>query len=266
MKVYRVRNWNELQNIKSRRPKWIMLYRRLLDDLEWHNLPPDSAKILINLWLISSENFGNLPDVSQLSFRLRISEQQVKDQLERLSQWIVNEEVDISTIEKNAVDKPFTTRRPLVNNMSVEREKENEKETEKKERKQAVDDKSYPQGNVRERTRLPLDWKLSTEDEEFCRTSRPELSLEKTFDKFCDYWHTQQGVKALQLNWTRQWRRWVRAEITDGKNTKSNSTIQVNPDIAKTKARAAKDDALPRHGPSLETLQAIARIKGQRLQ
>ena len=90
--TYRIKNWSSYQHIKSRNAPWIKVYRELLDDLEWHNLPSETAKILINCWLIGSENFGNLPDLPNLAFRLRISEVDVKNQLSLLTKWIADEE------------------------------------------------------------------------------------------------------------------------------------------------------------------------------
>jgi hypothetical protein len=52
----------------------VKLYRDLLDDMEWHQLEPRAAKALVMLWLIASENDGQLPEAKTLAFRLRTTE------------------------------------------------------------------------------------------------------------------------------------------------------------------------------------------------
>ena len=70
--MYSVKGWARFQHFKDRRPPWIKLYRDILDDVEWHELDPASAKALVMLWLIASENEGNLPSIKVLAFRSRL--------------------------------------------------------------------------------------------------------------------------------------------------------------------------------------------------
>jgi hypothetical protein len=92
----RVKNWKKFQHFKDRRPPWIKLYRDLLDDPDWHELSGDEAKALVMIWLVASENDGNLPDNRKLAFRLRIGEREVETLLKYLSHWL--ERDDIETI------------------------------------------------------------------------------------------------------------------------------------------------------------------------
>ena len=277
MKVYRVRNWSSYQHVKTRNAPWIKVYGTLLDDVEWHNLPGPSAKILINCWMIGSENFGILPSLKKLAFRLRISESQTKDQLEFLSHWIVNEEVDISEVKKKVDYKPFTTRYQDDNNVittchqddnNMYIEKEREKETERDmdiERIQrgTTAGKSYPQGDGLKRPHQLSGWKLSKEDKEFLATNRPDLNLDQTSKEFFSYWATRPKFKGAPKNWSYQWQKWVSNSFVKD-SISVDTTVPVNPDIAKTKAREAEEDAIIRNGPSAETLAVIAKIKGKR--
>jgi len=96
----------------------VKLYRDILDDLEWHELDPLAAKVLVMLWLIASENDGRIPDNKTLAFRLRLTELKTKEIIIKLSHWL--EQDDISTIsERYQSDRP-------------ERERETETETETK--------------------------------------------------------------------------------------------------------------------------------------
>jgi len=103
----RIKDWNKFQHFKDRRPPWIKLYRDLLDDMDWHELDGDSAKALVSLWLIASENEGQLPDMKKLAFRLRMTEKAVTAICNNLSHWL--ERVDDTAIsERHQGDAPET--------------------------------------------------------------------------------------------------------------------------------------------------------------
>jgi hypothetical protein len=91
-----IRNWKKFQHFKDRKPPWVKLYRDILDDLDWHELDATASKVLIMCWLIASEDDGRLPPVKTLAFRLRMSEKQTIDCLNKLSHWL--EQDDISVI------------------------------------------------------------------------------------------------------------------------------------------------------------------------
>lgn len=116
----RIKNWDRFQHFKDRKPIWIKLYRDLLDDLNWHELDGKSAKALVMIWLIASENFGKLPELKSLAFRLRMSERDTKDIVTKLSEWL--EQDDINTISEQYQDDMPEKRRE-------ETDKEKEKET-----------------------------------------------------------------------------------------------------------------------------------------
>lgn len=105
----KIKNWSQFQHFKDRRPPWIKLYRDILDDIEWHELDPKSAKVLVMLWLIASENDGCLPDAKRLAFRLRMTEKDTEASLSKLSHWL--EQDDIAVISgRYQGDLPETER------------------------------------------------------------------------------------------------------------------------------------------------------------
>lgn len=116
----RIKNWDRFQHFKDRKPIWIKLYRDLLDDLNWHELDGKSAKALVMIWLIASEELGKLPEIKTLAFRLRMSEKETKEVVTKLSQWL--EQDDINTISDGYQDDMPEKRRE-------ETDKEKEKET-----------------------------------------------------------------------------------------------------------------------------------------
>lgn len=92
--TYRIKDWNNYQHFKDRRPPWIKLYRTLLDDPEWFEMTGDDARCLVMLWLIASENDGALPEPRKLAFRLRITEDEVVSLLDRLSShWLIQDDI-----------------------------------------------------------------------------------------------------------------------------------------------------------------------------
>jgi len=111
----RIKNWTKFQHFKDRRPPWVKLYRDILDDLEWHELDPLAAKVLVMLWLIASENDGHIPDNKTLAFRLRLTELKTKEIIIKLSHWLEHDDI-------NAISEQYQCDRP-------ERETETEKET-----------------------------------------------------------------------------------------------------------------------------------------
>jgi hypothetical protein len=125
----KIKNWAKFQHFKDRKPPWVKLYRDVLDDMEWYELDPLASKVLVMCWLIASEDEGKLPTAKTLAFRLRMTEKQTIDCLNKLSHWL--EQDDINTIsEQYHCD-------------SLERETETET---KKETKKSATDVAMPDG------------------------------------------------------------------------------------------------------------------------
>jgi len=106
----RIKNWSKLQHFKDRTPPWIKLYRDLLDDPDWHDLPGDDGKTLIGLWLIASEDEtreGTLPCSRKLAFRLRVSVNDLERALIRLGHWLINDDIAVISPEYRS-DAPET--------------------------------------------------------------------------------------------------------------------------------------------------------------
>lgn len=108
--TYRIKGWVKFQHFKDRRPPWIKLYRDILEDPDWHDLDGDTAKILVALWLLASEDEdqeGKLPDSRRLAFRLRVSETKVNQALAKLSHWLEQDDIDVISTGYQ-VDAPET--------------------------------------------------------------------------------------------------------------------------------------------------------------
>ena len=115
----RIKNWDRFQHFKDRKPIWIKLYRDLLDDLNWHELDPKSAKALVMIWLIASEDLGTLPETKTLAFRLRMSEKETKEVVTRLSSWLEQDDI-------NAISEGYQDDMPEKRREETKKEKEKE--------------------------------------------------------------------------------------------------------------------------------------------
>lgn len=117
--VLRIKDWHKFQHFRDRKPPWIKLYRDLLDDVEWHDLDPKAAKALVMIWLIASENDGELPDFRALSFRLRVSENEIKSIISKLYHWLIQDDINAISVryQDDIPEKETET--------EIEREKDN---------------------------------------------------------------------------------------------------------------------------------------------
>ena len=84
----KVKNWRKFQVYKNRRPPWIKLHRDLLEKREWVELDPGAAKLLISLWILAAEADGELPDATNIAWRLRMPEKEVLRCLALLTNFI----------------------------------------------------------------------------------------------------------------------------------------------------------------------------------
>jgi len=230
----KIKNWTKFQHFKDRRPPWVKLYRDILDDLEWHELDPLAAKVLVMLWLIASEDEGRIPNTKTLAFRLRLTEIKTKEIVIKLSHWL--EQDDINVISDIYQHDPLET----------ERETETKKEKNKR------------------GSRLAFDFCFTKEWEDFCQQTRPELSPIKTFDQFKDYWIAQAGQKGVKLDWFATWRNWVRSTNAPKQNPYDIVRLTIpmsnKPDAALEKIKADDKKAVP---PSLEVLAKMAALRSK---
>ena len=196
----KIKNWTKFQHFKDRKPPWVKLYRDLLDDIEWHELDPVAAKVLTMLWLIASEDDGNIPELKILSFRLRMPLKTTKDCITKLNHWL--EQDDINVISNGYQNDSLETERETERETEIKREKEKETEAKTK------------------ASRLSPNWKLSDDDYNFCRSERPDLDPQKIAESFKDYWISK-PKDASKTDWSATWRNWVRRQEISKNKQKS---------------------------------------------
>jgi hypothetical protein len=113
----KIKNWSKFQHFKDRKPPWVKLYRDVLDDMEWYELDPLASKVLVMCWLIASEDDGRLPNSKTLAFRLRMTEKQTIDCLNKLSHWLEQDDIYL-------ISEQYQT-----DSLETEKETETKKET-----------------------------------------------------------------------------------------------------------------------------------------
>lgn len=88
---YRVRDWEKFKHFKDRNAPWVKLNKELLNNKDWFGLQAEAAKTLVMLWLVASEDperEGNLPELGELAFRLRMEEPEIRKHLDKLGKWL----------------------------------------------------------------------------------------------------------------------------------------------------------------------------------
>jgi len=202
-----------------------------LDDLDWHELDAQASKVLVMLWLIASEDEGRIPPTKTLAFRLRITEKQTNDCLNKLSHWL--EQDDINTISERYQDDSLET----------ERETEKEKEAETKRGTKG--------------SRLSADWVLPEDWESWARQERPDLNPQKVGEQFKDFWIAKAGAAGVKLDWQATWRNWVRNQRQERLNPADIAKVTVPSKVERDPALQKLDEDYKTAKPNPEILRMI---------
>ena len=84
----RIRKWEKFQHYSKRRPPWIKLHRQLLESRHWAELTPSSAKLLVECWLLASEEENGVLSgdvVTDLAWRLHRTANELVPALQELA-------------------------------------------------------------------------------------------------------------------------------------------------------------------------------------
>jgi len=236
----KIKNWSKFQHFKDRKPPWVKLYRDVLDDMEWYELDPLASKVLVMCWLIASEDDGCLPNSKTLAFRLRMTEKQTIDCLNKLSHWLEQDDI-------NAISEQYQTD-------SLEKETETKKET----KKEKAPDVATPIGVS------PTIWFefVALRKAKKAKVTQTVLDgLQKEADKAG--WTLEQVLKEIILrNWQSFKADWVQPRQTPVFNKFDVANVTTPPppnqDAALRKIEADRKNAVP---PSLETLAKLAELR-----
>ena len=129
-----MRNWGRFQHYQNRRPPWIKVHRELLDNRQWSECSPSASKLLVEMWLIASEDESGVidKDLADLAFRLRRPEAEMRRDVEELvaQRFITVDEIDASNVLATRLQDATPER-------ETEREVEAETKAEKKKKSPA---------------------------------------------------------------------------------------------------------------------------------
>lgn len=105
-----VKGWSEFQHYKHRKPPWIRLYRKLLDDINWHRLPVASRALAPMLWLLASETENGIidGDSEAIAFRLRLASKEFDEALKPLISggWFIQIDLKPAMLAPCSQDAP----------------------------------------------------------------------------------------------------------------------------------------------------------------
>jgi hypothetical protein len=122
----RVCGWARFQHYRDRNPPWIKLYNDLLDNRDYRELDPFCKALLIDIWLLASENKKEdgcvRMDGETLAWRLRLDTTQVAEALDSLE-----EAGFVEALQDDASD----VLADCLQDATPEREGETERETER---------------------------------------------------------------------------------------------------------------------------------------
>ena len=121
------KHWREFQHYTDRRPPWIKLHRRLLDDRAYLALPCAARAIAPLLWLLASESEDGSfdADTDELAFRLRLPRKELQDGVNALveSRFLVAS-TPLASCEQLAPESVLSA--SVLSASSVEGERERE--------------------------------------------------------------------------------------------------------------------------------------------
>ena len=211
----RIKNWNKFQHFSNRKPIWIKLYRDLLENPEWFDLDGDTAKILIGLWLIASENEGFLPDIKTLSFRLRTTQAKAEQALTKLENFLepVENSDDVNMMSTNG-ESDINTTSTRHQDDATEKRREEKEERREREREEAGKPSVMPPRDSYQPEIIfvcrgrPKSWKLTNAFLTKAKGIYPnidlitEIKVAKVWTESEDHHRkTSKGMESFLLNW-----------------------------------------------------------------
>lgn len=105
-----VKGWTQFQHYKHRKPPWIRLHRKLIDDIDWHDLPVVSRALAPMLWLLASETMNGVidGDSKSIAFRLRVASADFEEALKPLitGGWFLVIEPETGVLAPRLQDAP----------------------------------------------------------------------------------------------------------------------------------------------------------------
>lgn len=189
---------------------WFRLYRALVDNPKAQALKPDLFKAWINI-LCCTDDDGQIPDMSVLSFKLRKAEAIVSKWVSELQAlgFIVDNKAhdwrehqfqsDVSTDRVKRFRERSTKRSSNAERNAPDTDTDTDKALTEPLRRKA---QRWPSDAI-----VPEDW-IEDGHNARARNSLPPVDLNLEAQSFVNYWVSKPGKEALKLDWKRTWLNW----------------------------------------------------------
>lgn len=92
----KIKNWDQFQHFKDRRPPWIKLHRDILENRDISMISDSAFRVLVGIWLLASEDKemeGSIPEIDDIVFRLRIEKTKVIKALKELDKFVIQDDI-----------------------------------------------------------------------------------------------------------------------------------------------------------------------------
>ena len=160
----------------------------------WAHLKSDRAK---KLWPLLSK-------ILEETQKILSKSQEISKNLEQISG---NLEENLGNLRKS---QDFTPSNPLPDCSLIEENRIEEIRVEEN-RVEGPQEKTTAAKNKRG-VRLPPDWQPSDVLADWVKTTRPDLAIADSVDRFRDYWIAKPGEAGVKLDWDATFRNWIRNE------------------------------------------------------
>lgn len=214
--------------------RWFRFYDEALDNPKVQNLPPALFKAWVNILCIASKRNGRLGSIDDIAFALRMTVKQAEAAVTGLKAarlidgaGAVIEPHDWHAMQYSSDSSAERMRRHRQRNGDVTtpsrdgksdaaEQNRTDSDTEQNRTEQrAASPEAPPAAERASRLKieaLPDDWAA------FCKHDRPDLDVERTWQRFRDFWIAKPGKDGRKLDWLATWRNWVRNEKAPGKS------------------------------------------------
>lgn len=257
--------------------RWFRVYDGLLDDPKVQRLPAELFRYLVNLWCLASRHNGELPELNDIGFALRISPDQAAQLLSQLGEAGLIDEGENGPIPHNWNARQFKSdvstervrqfrkRHETVSGTANETPPDTEQiqnRTDQKERERGASAPSSKRGS-----QVPEDWqpKPETIDALLTKKGFQREFINSELEKFRDY-HKAKGTvfrdfEAAFRTWMRNAREFA---ATRGGARPANGKAHVVSGSWKPFAPIKGDP--PKPPPEDRERQVVSRLKDRLIQ
>jgi hypothetical protein len=209
--------------------QWFRLYETILDDPKVQRLKPDLFKAWVNLLALACRRDGTLPNIEDMAFALRVTEDVATKWLNSLISCGLVDVTGDGWMPHNWASRQFKSdvsaervkryrerhRNAECNVTETPSESETDTETESDTEQKVGESGASAPTPTKRGHRLPEDWTVSDAGRAFA--AEQGLDADRVAEAFRDYWLAATGATARKLDWDAAYRTWCRRQADNGK-------------------------------------------------